>query len=48
MSLGNREGRAGNEAEPEELPDMRCLQPAMDRLHLCVSASRCVFVVRRF
>lgn len=35
MSLGNREDKGGNEAEPEELPDMGSVkQPAMDRIVL--------------
>lgn len=35
MSLGNREDKVGNEAEPEELPDMGSVkQPAMDRIVL--------------
>ena len=35
MSLGNWEGKVGDEAEPEELPDMGSVkQPAMDRIVL--------------
>ena len=35
MSLENREDKVGNEAEPEELPDIGPLkQPAMDRIVL--------------
>ena len=41
MSLGNREDKAGNEAEPEELPDIGYLkQPAMDSLYF--SRDKCV------
>jgi len=35
MSLGNREDKAGSEAEPEELPDIGPFkQPAMYRIAL--------------
>lgn len=35
MSLGNREDKVGNEAEPEELPDIGPFkQPTMDRIVL--------------
>ena len=41
MSLGNREDKAGSEAEPEELPDIGYLkQPAMDSLYF--SRDKCV------
>ena len=41
MSLGNWEGKVGDEAEPEELPDMGYLmQPAMDSLYF--SEDKCV------
>ena len=45
MSLGNREDKAGVEAEPEELPDIGPLkQPAMDSLYFfgdkCVLLSK--------
>ena len=41
MSLGNWEDKVGDEAEPEELPDMGYLmQPAMDSLYF--SEDKCV------
>ncbi len=41
MSLGNREDKAGGEAEPEELPDIEPFkQPAMDSLYF--SRDKCV------
>ena len=43
MSLGNREDKAGSEAEPEELPDIGYLkQPAMDSLYC--SRDKCVLL----
>ena len=50
MSLGNREDKAGSEAEPEELPDIGYLkQPAMDICtFLGISASFRQKMARRF
>ena len=43
MSLGNWEDKVGDEAEPEELPDMGYLmQPAMDSLYF--SGDKCVLL----
>ena len=48
MSLGNREDKASNEAEPEELPDIGPFkQPAMYRIALSLGYVRLAVTVRQ-